>query len=224
MSEPEDLPLPADADELRYIVMGSDHVEYGPKTHEEVRDWIRQGRLDAQSLIKEEDENHWHPLGTLPEYGTDLGAASGPPPIVDYPSPTTSPTGTEGPNSLLAGPAKFLTITAIASMVMTAWNAYSLTQSDQGMPPEMQEMLAKFGQSMPPASSLIIASGFIILLNSTVIWTAQLMKRQQHWGLCVAGCIASMLCANPGCCPVGLGAGIWGLMVLFRPEVRGAFS
>ena len=34
MSAPEDLPLPADADELRYIVMGSDHVEYGPKTHE----------------------------------------------------------------------------------------------------------------------------------------------------------------------------------------------
>ena len=230
MSEPDDIPPPADAEETRYIVMGGDHVEYGPKTPEEVRDWIRQGRLDTQSLIKEEDDNHWHQLGALPEFGPDLGAAPGPPPVVDYPGHATAPTaptartGPQGSDNLLAGPAKFLTITAIASMVMTAWNVYTLTQSDQGMPPEMQEMLAKFGQTMPTTSAVMIASGFIIFLNSTVIWTAQLMKRRRHWGLCVAGCIASMLCANPGCCPIGLGAGIWGLMVLFRPEVRGSFS
>ena len=224
MSKPEDLPPAADAEELRYIVMGGDHVEYGPKTLEEVRDWIRQGRLDALSLIKEEDDNHWQQLGELPEFGPDLGATPGPPPVMGFPGATTSQPTEDETENLLASPAKFLTISAIATMVMTAWNAWPLIQSNGSIPVEIQKALTQFGLETPTVTELLMASGFIFLLNAAVIWAAQLMKRRQHWGWCVAGCIASMLCANPTCCPIGLGAGIWGLIVLFRTEVRGSFN
>jgi hypothetical protein len=50
------------------------------------------------------------------------------------------------------------------------------------------------------------------------------MKQLQGYGLAMAGCILAMLpCGNCLCC-IGLPLGIWGLVVLNRPEVKDAFS
>jgi predicted Zn finger-like uncharacterized protein len=49
------------------------------------------------------------------------------------------------------------------------------------------------------------------------------MKRLENYGLAMTACIFALLpCGN--CCIIGLPLGIWGLVVLNRPEVKNSFS
>jgi len=51
-----------------YKIIGSDGKEYGPTTADEINNWIRQGRLSAQSKIKPEGSAEWKVLAELPEF------------------------------------------------------------------------------------------------------------------------------------------------------------
>jgi prepilin-type processing-associated H-X9-DG protein len=65
-----------------YFVMGADQKEYGPVPADELRQWVAEGRLDAQSKIRLEGATDWRPLGQLPELAGPLsGKLSVPPPI-----------------------------------------------------------------------------------------------------------------------------------------------
>ena len=59
-----------------YIVIGGDGKEYGPKASVEVRDWIREGRLNALSQIKEQGDDEWKVLGSLQEFAADFPGGS----------------------------------------------------------------------------------------------------------------------------------------------------
>jgi hypothetical protein len=49
------------------------------------------------------------------------------------------------------------------------------------------------------------------------------MKKLESYGLAITACILALLpCGN--CCLIGLPLGIWGLVVLNRPEVKDSFS
>ena len=66
-----------------YFLIGGDGKEYGPKAAVEVREWIAEGRLNAQSQIKPQGETDWVLLGSLLEFAADLNpqaAAPLPPP------------------------------------------------------------------------------------------------------------------------------------------------
>lgn len=49
------------------------------------------------------------------------------------------------------------------------------------------------------------------------------MRSLQSYGLAMAGSIIAMLALPPCCCLVGIGIGIWSLVVLNNPEVKSAF-
>ena len=68
-----------------YKIIGGDRREYGPATADELRQWIAEGRLSAQSLIQAEGSAEWKPLSAYPEFAEALGAQShyGPPPSSD---------------------------------------------------------------------------------------------------------------------------------------------
>ncbi len=57
-----------------YKVIGGDQKQYGPVTAEEVRQWIADGRLNAQSLAWAEGATDWKPLGSFPEFADVLRA------------------------------------------------------------------------------------------------------------------------------------------------------
>ena len=59
-----------------YIVIGGDGKEYGPKASVEVSDWIREGRLNVQSQIKEQGDNEWKVLGSLQEFTADFAGSN----------------------------------------------------------------------------------------------------------------------------------------------------
>jgi hypothetical protein len=66
-----------------YKVVGADQKEYGPVTSDQVRQWIGQGRANAQTLASFEG-SPLRPLATFPEFADALRSAA-PPPL----SPTT---------------------------------------------------------------------------------------------------------------------------------------
>ncbi|HEY1789894.1 MAG TPA: GYF domain-containing protein [Verrucomicrobiae bacterium] len=64
-----------------YTVIGGDGKEYGPISDGDLRKWIAEGRLNAQSLVKAESDAEFRPLATFPEIADVFGAAAPPPGI-----------------------------------------------------------------------------------------------------------------------------------------------
>jgi uncharacterized membrane protein len=75
---------------IMYIIIGGDQKEYGPITADDVRKWIAEGRLNAQSLMKAESDAEFRPLSTFPEFadvfGTHAPAPGAPPPFATSPN------------------------------------------------------------------------------------------------------------------------------------------
>jgi len=62
-----------------YKVIGADGQQYGPISAEQVRRWLAEARLSAQSLIQAEGSEEWKPLGSFPEFADALRSATLPP-------------------------------------------------------------------------------------------------------------------------------------------------
>src|SRR3954447_9028115 len=58
-----------------YKVLGADQKEYGPVSAEQIHQWIRDRRLNAQSLVMTEGAVGWKPLSFFPEFASSLAAA-----------------------------------------------------------------------------------------------------------------------------------------------------
>ena len=58
-----------------YTVIGSDQKQYGPVTDEQVRTWIREGRVNLQSQMKAESDAEWRPASAFPEFAPMFGTA-----------------------------------------------------------------------------------------------------------------------------------------------------
>lgn len=74
-----------------YKVRGQDGREYGPVPAEIIRQWMAEGRLNAQSLMQAEGTDDWKPLGEFAEF--QAGTPPGPLPVSGQagPSPATVP-------------------------------------------------------------------------------------------------------------------------------------
>lgn len=56
-----------------YLIIGGDGKEYGPVTETDVRQWIAEGRLSAQSRAKAESDAEFRTLATFPEFASAFG-------------------------------------------------------------------------------------------------------------------------------------------------------
>jgi hypothetical protein len=69
-----------------YLIIGGDQKEYGPIPAEDVRKWIAEGRLNAQSRVKAESDAEFRPLSAFPEFADALAAPAAapatPPPLM----------------------------------------------------------------------------------------------------------------------------------------------
>jgi hypothetical protein len=57
-----------------YTIIGGDQKQYGSVTADDLRKWIADGRLNAQSLAKEESDTEFRPLSAFPEFAAALAA------------------------------------------------------------------------------------------------------------------------------------------------------
>ncbi|HTB82532.1 MAG TPA: DUF975 family protein [Candidatus Sulfotelmatobacter sp.] len=51
-----------------YYIIGGDGKEYGPITEADIRLWIAEGRLNAQTSTRTDADTNWRPLGAFPEF------------------------------------------------------------------------------------------------------------------------------------------------------------
>src|SRR5262245_18808698 len=73
-----------------YKIIGADQQVYGPASVEQLRQWIIEGRINAQTQIQLEGAAEWKPLAQFPEFADSLRAQAGPPPLA--PAEATVPT------------------------------------------------------------------------------------------------------------------------------------
>lgn len=77
-----------------YKILGSDQKEYGPVSADQIRQWIAERRLNADSLVQPEGATSWKPLGQLPEFAATLDRpatlSAGPPQTGGANAPATS--------------------------------------------------------------------------------------------------------------------------------------
>jgi len=59
-----------------YTIIGGDQKPYSSVTPDDIRRWIADGRLNAQSFAKEENDTEWRPLSAFPEFADVLAASS----------------------------------------------------------------------------------------------------------------------------------------------------
>lgn len=68
-----------------YNIIGRDQKQYGPVAETQLRQWIAEGRLNAQSKVQAEGAPEWNTLSDFPEF-QDVLKSSAPPPL-----PATTP-------------------------------------------------------------------------------------------------------------------------------------
>src|SRR5438045_5802187 len=74
-----------------YKIIGVDGQQYGPVNLEQMRRWIAENRVRAQTLVQPEGSTEWRPLSSYPELASEL--RSSPPTIGSLgtpPPPATS--------------------------------------------------------------------------------------------------------------------------------------
>jgi uncharacterized membrane protein len=74
-----------------FTIIGADHKEYGPSSADEIRDWVRQGRADAGTMVRA-DGGEWKTLAEFPEFAD----------LVSGPAAAAPPTGPPSVEELIA--------------------------------------------------------------------------------------------------------------------------
>src|ERR1044071_2194656 len=121
-----------------YKIIGADQKEYGPVTADQLRQWIAEGRVNAQTLLQAEGQTDWRPLSSYPEFA----AATAPPPGL---APTVPPSVNAA--SLISGPATGLMVVGILSAFMAVWR---IAMSVFGWGAEIFRNAGRGGPGMPP--------------------------------------------------------------------------
>ena len=209
-----------------YTIIGGDQKPYSSVTADDIRRWIADSRLNAQSLMREENDTEWRPLSAFPEFADALAASSVPPPPFSSPA-TAASGGRDAALQLVKGPAIGLKVTAIVGLVLIAVglviNVLALSGFHIGLQriydPQMQKLINTLGGGLGIVRDIIGGvMGVIVLIGA-----AKMQKLQNYQFALTASIVAMVPCISP-CCVFGLPFGIWALVVLNKPEVKSQFS
>ncbi|HEX4264620.1 MAG TPA: GYF domain-containing protein [Verrucomicrobiae bacterium] len=207
-----------------FKIIGADQKEYGPISAEQIRQWIIDGRLNAQTRAQS-DGGEWQTLSAFPEFADVLRPATAgapPPPLGSAPAPMAMPGDVgsrEAALQAVKGPAIALIVTSsigVALCLFAALRAFAGIHPT--LPPNFPEAWRHIIETTGGFPDLIG-----IAINGFVLFGALKMLRGQSRSLAIAACIVAMLPCSC-CCVLGLPFGIWGLVVLNKVEVKSQFS
>lgn len=220
-----------------YKIIGADQKEYGPVSSEQIRQWIIEGRLNSQSQAKSEAGGDWQPLASFDDF-VDLLRPQAPPP---GPAPAYTPGAAAAPAPMpgaipsasreaalqaVKTPAICMIVTASVGIVIYLLTASVHfmgvnTMSHRQMPPDMPPWIQHAIESNQGPHGGFIAL-FAVAINAFILLGAIRMLRLESRSMAIAACIVAMLPCSC-CCLLGIPFGIWGLVVLNKPEVKSAF-
>jgi len=200
-----------------YKIIGADGKEYGPITVDQLKQWIAEGRANAQTKVLADGATEWKTLAEIPELASALPVS---------PLPLLSPSfesGAASPSGQIRGPAIFLLVLAILD-VLASLMGISFVALNQTLP--MFFHMPAEGLELQQKISLLFSLpayivGAVIALVR-VIGALKMMKLQSH-GFAMTAAILTLIPCGTCCCLLNIGAGIWALVVLAKPEVKSAF-
>ncbi len=212
-----------------YIVIGGDGKEYGPITGEDLRRWVVEGRLNAQSLAKAESDAEYRTLATFPEFSHLFGIAAAPASGI---APPLAPAdgGREAALDKIRVPAIGLMISAIISLMLSLLALIQIKSTAAQMQkldsivsqfnnPQLQQFVDSFGRFM--SGPFGIANYlFQILIAILILIGALKMLKLRSYELCYTAAILAMVpCITP-CCGwiLGLIFGIWAMTGLGKAK------
>jgi GYF domain 2 len=215
-----------------YKVIGGDLKQYGPVSGEDLRKWLAEGRLNAQSLVQLYGDIEWKQLSTFPEFA-DVFA--GKPTTLSPPPPLASVEG-DGRQAALQrvkAPAVALLVTAILNILLGLWSLVRMTIS----PPNLQQLDSELQQLNNPQFEQFmhklmyltygpfgIASNILgLALSVLILIGASKMRSLRSYEFSMTAAILAMIpCLTP-CCILGLPFGIWAVVALRGPGVKSQF-
>ena len=183
----------------------------GPIDEAALRGMFLLGTVNRNTLIWREGMSEWKSYGSI---------------FVES-QPQASCRGKGGNDRAYAldrvkGPAIFMVVnvalTIVVSLVqlLISLGVFSIgALGDLGKNDQAQMLFQGAGGVIGAVVSLIFAIPILV--------GALKMKRLTSYGFAMTAAIMGILCTNVCCCPVGLGAGIWALIVLNDPNVKAAF-
>lgn len=207
-----------------YKILGGDGKEYGPISADTVRQWVNEGRANAQTQVQPEGGASWIALGQLPEFAALFAA-----PAIPSGAPATFPTGAAPSGQvaqMVSGPAIGLMVTAgLGALAQLASMAMNILGAGMGMAGAAQDQQAGPAWAHAMSGGLGVFFNVIGLIMSVVIFMgAMKMKKLESYNFALTATIIAMVpCISP-CCLVGLPIGIWALVILMKPEVKSAFQ
>lgn len=202
-----------------YKIIGADGKEYGPVSIDQLKQWMTEGRVNAQTQLLAEGATEWKPLSAYPELQS---APAGAAPITPIAPPSPMGAFATPARDQVSGPAIGLIVTAILgclmqvlSIVMNVAGA-SFMAANRSMPSEAWA-------NMFSGTFAVVAGVIGILVSALILLGAIKMKKLENYGLAMVASIVAMIpCISP-CCVLGLPIGIWAVVVLSKPEVKSAF-
>ncbi|MCS7089487.1 MAG: DUF4339 domain-containing protein [Verrucomicrobiota bacterium] len=205
-----------------YRIIGGDGREYGPVSAEQIRQWVKESRANAESRVCVEGSNEWKALREFPEFAdlwlgsAAMGSAGG------LESVSTS---VRLAKDRVYGPAVGLLVTAgfgaLANVLAVFWYVMGMPFVDWHG--EANARLAEAVSRL--SSSLGIMSAVLGLgVAALVAYGAVEMMKLRSFGWAMAASILAIVPCTSPCCLLGVPIGIWALMVLYRPEVQVAFG
>lgn len=212
-----------------YKIIGADGNQYGPVSLEEIKSWVRDRRANRDTLVQGPGSNDWKPLRDLPEFSDVLATLVSP-----APQPFASPGVLPGPVGMAASPqlaASMVSGPGIALIVLGVlvglgnvagifMNLLGVMAHQSTGDPQMDKIVNLMSGGMGVISGII----GIVLAGLTIFAGIQ-MQKLRNYSLVMAMLILNMIpCCNSCCCVIGLPIGIWGLVILMKPEVKSAFK
>jgi hypothetical protein len=200
-----------------YKIIGADGKEYGPVSIEQLRQWLNEGRVNLQTRVLAEGATDWKNLGEVPEL-------SGIAPVAPPPGFTSINSDQSTALQLIRGPAIFILVLAILNILTSVlglvWGAVQDQILDLStMPAESVEFQKKINMFFSlPANILGGALAITCLVGSLS------MMKLKSYGFAMATAIIMLIPCGNCCCFLNIGAGIWALVVLSKPEVKAAFQ
>ncbi len=223
-----------------YTIIGGDKKEYGPVTGEDVRQWIAEGRLDAFSLARSENDTEWRPLSAFPEFASTFQARPAtPPPLTALPGRT--PVGSEAAAlEAVKNPAICLILTGLLNIVLSLWGAVEsvffpvnidqqLATVPQFNDPEVQKFISDpqvnhFLHLLYNPAILLANDVFTLIMSILVLVGALRMKALRSYEFSLIAALLALFPCVTSCCLIGLPFGVWAIIVLRRPAVKSQFK
>jgi len=73
-----------------YKIIGADGKEYGPISTDQLRQWVKEGRINAQTKVRPDGVEEWQLLGTFPEFSAEFPPSIAPTTAGEIPCKTSA--------------------------------------------------------------------------------------------------------------------------------------